>query len=283
MHRSVAVVLVLVGCAPEPEGTPIRTTLADGQVMSGGVNTRTLRLEGGLGTLDIPLEDVGEVVPVEGDDLAQSNGNVTVWLRNGSELVGRWANPELSMGISVGGEIVDVDLPMDDLMRIQTQGAELWPDGTVYRVRTTHGDDFLVDADVTRVVLENDLGTFAPYLSECAHIAPVAGVDGDWRIELLTGTVLLGPLQDGEIEFALPHGPDRVVVPLDRFVSMERQYWSAPAISVTPADQGWDQPAEAVEVDKLEQGPTPRAATTVGGQGGRWFDNSSLSSEKARH
>ena len=46
-------------------------------------------------------EDVGEVVPVEGDELAASGGYVNVWLRNGSELTGRWADPELDMALAV--------------------------------------------------------------------------------------------------------------------------------------------------------------------------------------
>jgi len=206
----------------------VRTTLDDGQVLVGRVHTEVLLLEGGLGLLEIPLDDVGEVVPVEGEELASSGGFVNVWLRNGSELRGRWAEPELQMGLEMGGEEVAVDLPVAELVRIQTQGAESWAHDDVFRVRTTHGDDFLVDGQSTRVALENELGVFAPFLDECASISPYGDPGGEWTVSLLNGTVLKGEMVEDELSFALTLGPEEVVVPLDLFVSLERQYWDYP-------------------------------------------------------
>jgi len=220
----VAIVALSTGCGGG-EDASVRATLSDGQVLYGSMRTATLKLEGSMGALEIPLSDVGEVVPVEGEEVAAADGHVKIWLRNGSELAGRWAEPELTMGIAVGGDEVRVDLPGGDLQRLQTQGGEIWPDSAVYRVRTAQGDDFLVDAAATQIVLKNDLGRFAPYLSECRSARPVGEPDGDWRIELETGTVLLGKLVDDELTLALPLGPSEVVLPLASLVSMEQQDW----------------------------------------------------------
>ncbi|MBW2254464.1 MAG: hypothetical protein JRI25_07690 [Deltaproteobacteria bacterium] len=217
-----------------------------------------------MGILHIPLDDIGVVLPVESTRLADSNGYVTVWLRNGSELRGQWADPELEIGVEVGGEVVGVELPMDPLQAIQTQGTEIWPDHDVYRVRTTHGDDFLVDPDRTQIVLENDLGVFAPFLSECLSAAPMGPSSGDWRIELDTGTVLVGPLADDALVFALPMGPESVAVPLELFVSMEREYW-APV--PTPADKLF----YGSGVSSADEPARPRATPALSSEDG-WFD-----------
>ena len=216
--------LGLPGCGGGTDAS-VRATLSDGQVMYGSLRTATLSLEGGMGTLEIPLADVGEVVPVEGGELGESGGYVNVWLRNGSELAGKWHDPELTMGILVGGDEVKVDLPAGDLARMQTQGGEVWPDAAVYRVSTSHGDDFLVDAASSQLVLSNDLGTFSPFLSECRSARPLGDPDGEWRIELETGTVLVGELADDELTLALPMGPGEVTVPLAILVAMEQQDW----------------------------------------------------------
>ncbi len=212
------------GCGGGPDAS-VRATLSDGQVLYGSLRTATLSLEGGMGTLEIPLADVGEVIPVEGGELGESDGYVNIWLRNGSELAGQWHDPELAVAILVGGEEVKVDLPAGDLARMQTQGGEVWPDSAVYRVSTSHGDDFLVDADASQLVLTNDLGTFSPYLSECRSARPLGDADGEWRVELETGTVLVGKLADDELTLALPMGPGEVTVPLAILVAMEQQDW----------------------------------------------------------
>ncbi|MFZ5480886.1 MAG: hypothetical protein ACOZNI_29265 [Myxococcota bacterium] len=255
---------IFLSACDDKDETPVRATLGDGQVLLGEVRTKTLQLAGGLGTVEIPLEDVGEVVPVEGGLLGDVDGYVGVWLRNGSELRGRWTDPELEMAIEVGGERVPVELPMNELQRFQLQGGEAWPESPVYRVRTSWGDDFLIDPERTQIVLENDLGTFAPYLSECRYVAPVGAPDGDWRIELATGTVLIGELQDDALTLALPMGPEEVTVPLDVFVSLKIEHWGV-APSPVPLAAPAEEPARA------------RGADTGG-----WFDNRALQETKAQ-
>ncbi len=226
--------IVFAGCANDPgDGMPVRASLSDGQVMAGEVWTETLVLEAGMGTIDIPLADVGEVVPVEGAHLGSSGGFVTVWLRNGSELRGKWADPELTMGLDVGGETLQVDLPVHDLVRFQMQGGEIWPEASVFRVATTHGDDFLVDPEASRVVLVNELGVFSPLLSECLSIRP----SGDaWRLELHSGTVLIGDLESDEVTLALDVGPESVTLPAEMITSMEWQEWRG---SGQPSSADW--------------------------------------------
>ena len=267
----VGILWAVVGCGEAVEGAPIRANLADGQVLSGELRTSTLVLDTSVGRLQIPLEDVGEVVPTEAAELGAAEGKVTVWLRNGSEFVGRWADPELAVGIDVGGQTVDVDLPMAQLNRLQTRAGEVWTEGAAYRVRTLYGDDFLVDPEQTRIVLVNELGTFAPFLSECASARPVAEPSGDWRVELTNGTVLVGPLADDRILFALPLGPGEVTVHLDDFSWMER-VWFAPSPPPPPVapppratDPGWGSAAVAPAEARAPEG---------------WFDNRMLQDVK---
>ena len=214
--RTIAIVLGIISLvnACSEEGTAVRATLDDGQVLVGDVQTETLILHSNLGDLEIPLADVGEVEPVEGQDLAGSGDNVRVWLRNGSEFVGKWAKPELAMGIEIGGGVASVDLPMNDLRRFQLQGGAVWPEEGTFQVRTVFGDDLYVDAENTTIPFETALGRFDPLLSECISIAPQNAADGTWRIELETGTVLVGTIASDHLEFGLPMGPESVEVPL---------------------------------------------------------------------
>jgi len=265
---------------PSVNGTPVRATLDDGQVLVGAVHTETLVLIGGLGTLRIPLEDVGEVVPVDGGHLADSGGNVAVWLRDGTELVGRWADPELQMGIAVAGTQVSVDLPVDELRRFQMSGGELWPSGELYRVRSTYGDDFLVDPERTTLAIDSSLGHFEPLLSECASARPVGDPTGPWRLELQSGTVLVGALSASSVTFALPHGPDAITVPLAAFASLERQQWSAP-----PAVAGWKTASPAADASVEESARTrmpgaPATARPAKKADGAWFSNDGLKDER---
>jgi hypothetical protein len=180
------------------------------------------------------------------------------------------------MGIAAGGQRIPVDLPMERLSRFQLQDGEKWPEGTVYRVKTTHGDDFFVDADTTKIVLENELGMFAPFLSECASVRPLADNEGDWRVVLETGTVLIGPLTGGGIEFALAMGPEEATVPLDLLVSMDRQEWETDAqekqyarwagLSVPEqfAEMSVPEPAPAIAIAPVDTGTLAAAPAGAG-------------------
>ena len=213
-----------MGC--RSDATPVGATLDDGQVLVGGITTPTLRLHGAFGEVDMPLEDVGMVLPVEGTTLADSHGHVTVWLRNGSELKGKWAAPELSMAIRVGGRDQPVSVPTDRLQSLQLQGSEAWPSSDLFRVRTSWGDDFLIDPEQTRLTVDSALGRFEVTLAECVSVGPVGAATGDWRMVLASGTVLIGAPAESELAFVLPMGPERIVVPLDALVSLDRGGWS---------------------------------------------------------
>ncbi|MCP4810081.1 MAG: hypothetical protein GY913_20260 [Proteobacteria bacterium] len=285
---------LLTGCS-ELE-TPVRATLDDGQVLMGMVSTPTLLLNGGLGAIPIPIDDIGEVTPVEGGDLAGSGNHVTVWLRNGSELRGEWARPEIQMGIEAGGIIVPVDVTTDELLRLQMLDGQVWPEGVVYRVRTSHGDDFLIDPELTQIELQNDMGLFAPFLSECISVAPIEGSD-DWRIELATGTVLVGPLADDAITFALPMGPATVDVPLDVLVGLDRQDWgtasrdwlstmdyeraAAPVAAEPMVGYGAGAAENAAWETGMIEDEIQRAAPRARLDSGGWFTNDAMRDFKA--
>lgn len=251
----------------------MRATLADGQVLMGTVRTETLRLETGFGTVDIPLEDIGEVQPVEGGSLGGSDNHVSVWLRNGSELRGAWTGPALTVGLRIDERLVDVDIPMDRLERLQLQSGDLLPAGIVHRVRTIYGDDFVVDADATWVRLDSDLGRFTPTLGEVWRLdQDTAGEPPQWRMELQTGTVLIGALAgagaDPEaLTMALPLGPATLAVPIDDIRSIERQDWGGYE-GFRSASWGDDPIGPAAE--ELEPGGE---VTVPAVDSGVWFDN----------
>ena len=261
---------LLLACSSSsraPDAFPLRTTLQDGQVLVGAIQTPVLELEGGLGVLRIPLEDVGEIAPVEGESLAGSGNHVTVWLRNGSELRGQWAAPELALKVSAGGEQIPVDLPVDELLRVQTNGPQAWPEYEIVRVKTTHGDDFLVDPGATQIVVNSSLGAFSPYLTECWSMAPIDGdPTGDWRVELNNGSVLIGPLAEGGLSMKLSMGPELVQVPLEMLQSIERQDW---AQNQMPMEESHD----IMQSGGRMQAPAPAPS-------GDWFSNSSMQKRK---
>ena len=278
--------------------TPVRATLGDGQILMGEVQTRTLRLQSGSGMLEIPLSDVGEVVPADESGLGASAGRVDVWLRNGSELRGTWADPKLAMSVAVGGDEVSVDLPMNDLSRFQLQGGIRWPGGPIYRLHTRDGDDFLIDPARTHLVIESVLGTFAPLLSECSSVAPVDDPRGPWRVQLKTGTVLLGTLADSQLTVALPMGPEEIAVSLDNFVSLRVESWSPVAQAPVREAPQLDMPTERapagynedqVEVVELRAGakaghragrPAAAAPAPAPAAEETWFDSGALQATK---
>jgi len=283
--------------------TAVRATLSDGQVLMGEVRTRALRLMTGAGLVEVALSDVGEVLPA-GSQLGTAEGQVNLWLRNGSELRGTWSDPELAMNILVGGGKVGVNLPMGQLTRFQLKGREAWPEGPVYRLRTAQGDDVLVDPAKTHLRVENQLGTFTPSLAECVSVAPIDDPQGDWRIALSTGTVLVGGLQDDKVTVALPMGPKELTVALADFVSLRLETWSPVPLAPPPMLPGYPPPAPPERREDLLQsavqaGPAPVEAEEVmraparkgrasGGvrpaatapQAAAWFDSADLDAAK---
>jgi hypothetical protein len=280
--------LSLFACS-EP-AIPLGVTLADGQIVVGEVRTDDLALEGAWGKVAVPLEDVGMVLPVEGQTLADSHEHVTVWLRNGSELTGRWMEPELEMAFLVGGAMHPIRVPTEKLQALQLRAAEAWPASDNYRVRTTHGDDFLVDPTRTTITVASALGRFGVTLAECVSVGPVGAPTGEWRFELVTGTVLIGSPAEKTLTFALPMGPDTLSVPLTSLVSLTRGSWvenAAPASASVPEAtampvQGQGGGAsvglDAVDFDRQE-GEEGRARAGLSSSGG-WFRNDRLEDAK---
>lgn len=260
-----------VACSAEP--TPLGVTLRDGQVVVGDVGTDALTLVGVFGEVEVPLQDVGVVVPVEGATLGQSRHQVTVWLRNGSELRGEWKDPALQLGVWAGGAAVPVEVPVDEVQAIQLRGGEEWPEPGTYRVRTTHGDDVLVDPERTQVTLSNALGTFSPFLSECASLGPVGDPKGDWRLVLRSGTVLVGPLQEEALSLHLPSGPERLDVALADLVSIDQRVWTASEVQAAPnAVFSYGSPAAPTPVEAPPRG-------NLNAEDG-WFRNDRMSNAK---
>jgi hypothetical protein len=154
-------------------------------------------------------------------------------------------------------------------------------------MRTSWGDDFLVDPANTWLALENKLGSFTPLLSECRSVAPLGNAEGDWRVELETGTVLIGRMRDQSITVALPMGPDEVSVPLSRFVSLRLESWGplpAVAASPPPAVQVPEEPVRRTVATQA----APVAARGAGGGDAAgaadddgWFENDALEAAKA--
>lgn len=274
----VAAALALSACIGG-EATPVGVTLDDGQLLIGDITTPDLVLTGTFGTVAIPLDDVGMVVPVEGRTLAESGGQVTVWLRNGSELRGEWDEPELAIGIDVGGKQVGIDLPAGRMQALQLRGQEHWPEDGLYRVRTTWGDDFLVDPAATRIEVHNELGTFAPFLSECRSVGPISNPEGDWRIELDTGTVLIGPLKTDQIQFALPMGPEIIDVDAGDLVALVRGAWIDQGDAGGGRWFGSNAVAPAAAAEAPAQQKAPRARPGLSSSDG-WFDGQAMENAK---
>lgn len=276
--RVLAVLALLSACTAEPTAR-LGVTLADGQVLIGAVETPTIQLQGGLGILEIPVEHIGMVVPTVGSSIAQAEGTVTVWLRNGSELSGIWTEPQLSLTLGMGGEDIGVDVPIDDVQAIQLRDGEQWPAAEVFRVQTTWGDDFLVDAATTRIAVVNELGTFAPWLSECVSAVPVSDPEGPWRLQLHDGTVVIGTPAEDALELRLPLGPSGVSVPLATFVSLQRQTWAPKNDAYYEMNPSWGQaPLSALsELAPTRQKNTREQALKPSlSRGDGWFDNRAL-------
>ena len=212
----------LIGCGDAVQ-SPVRATLDDGQILVGQITTETVELETGFGTTLIPLDDIGQIAPVEGGALGDSGDNVSVWLRNGAEIHGRWTEPELTMQLRVGGRRIGVEVPTGGLQRFQLQGGEMTPRGIVFRVKTVFGDDLLVDAEASSFAVENELGRFEPVLSECSSLVPMG--DGSWQVTLTTGTVLVANPVEDDLRLVLAMGPEDVVLPLRDVSSIGRQDW----------------------------------------------------------
>ena len=172
---------------------------------------------------------------------------------------------------------------MEQLERFQLQGDTVWPDGAIYRVKTIHGDDFFVDAEETRIVIENSLGVFEPTLAECVAVTPFGNASDEWRIVLSSGTVLIGPMKGEEIDFKLPMGPDHLLVERSVLVSMQQEIWYDADEELMPEMAAIPMAAAPIQADsgviKAPSKPVyrtvePKPAPTL------WYDRSEMEAQK---
>jgi len=208
-----------------PHSLDVRVALADGQVLHGTVSTEAFVVKTSLGELSFPAAHTGELGPLEGDDMKTSGNAVRLWVRDGSEFIGEWVAPGLEVVVHVGGQDVPVSVPIDRLERCQFRAAAVRPQGAVHRVRTTHGDDFLVDPARSRIAFRSDLGRFETTLAEVRDMEPISEDRARWRFHLTSGTVLTGEIEGKALTLALVLGPDSVTIPIDRMASIARETW----------------------------------------------------------
>jgi hypothetical protein len=245
--------LFLSSCGPaEPRAPLVLATLTDGQVLVGELNTRAFTLKTGLGTLAFDTKDAGELGPLEGADMEQAGAAVRLWLRDGSEFVGKWERPSVSVAVEAGGSKVTVDVPIRRLKRLQFKGEAVWPDGPVFRVVTGSGDDFFVDVTKTRVAFANDLGKFEPFLEEVHHLEPADAKRETWHVWFGTGTQLVAGAAQKTLDLKLSLGPESVTVGIGSIVYMDRQTIVRP-----PASGVYQDSRSVSEEEAYERGPTP--------------------------
>lgn len=213
--------LLLAGC--QSAGPEVLVTLDDGQKLVGSLTTRTFALETGMGTLAFDSAIAGELGPVEGGTVEQSERMVRLWLRNGSEFVGRWQRPAVEVELDLGEKPRTIQVPIAKLQRLQFRGAAIWADDAVFRVVTRDGDDFFVDVTRTRLAFTSDLGEFDPYLAEIDRLEPLDAKKTQWRITLGTGTVFNGTLRQTQLDLRLAVGPEAVTLPLAAVKQMDKQ------------------------------------------------------------
>ncbi len=201
----------------------VRATLEDGQVVVGNIATPAFRLKTGLGTFDFDSRHAGELGPAEGQDMRNPDRAVKLWLKNGSEFVGFWEKPSVTITLEAGGLAVPVDIPIAKLKRLQFGGSDVWDDKPVFRVITAAGDDFFAASTRTRITFRNDFCEISPFLSEVRRLMPADEAKKTWRVELENGTVINAGIPQGQVLFHLDMGPKTISVPLASIEFMDRQ------------------------------------------------------------
>ena len=235
---TVACMLAGVGCAGMASQTRplVHVLLNDGQVLVGGVTTEMFRLKTEFGILDFSTEDAGEMGPLEGKDMEQAGNLIRLWLRNGSEFVGGWERPSVEVALNVGGKDVLIDVPIDKIKRMRFRGDAEYTEKPLYRVLTRSGDDFFVDASVSKIHFKGELGSFSPFLAEIARLERTNGDDNEWQIKLKNGTTLHAGIEQDGVELSPAMGPEKVKLSWSLVARMEPAHMNAPAaITKSPA------------------------------------------------
>jgi hypothetical protein len=227
----ISVGCLVTGCAGMASQTrpQVHVQLNDGQVLVGGMTTEMFKLKTEFGTLDFSAEDAGEMGPLEGKDMQQAGNLIKLWLKNGSEFVGGWEHPSVEVAISIGGQDVTVDVPIDKIKRMRFRGDAEYTDKPLYRVLTRSGDDFFVDASASKIHFKGELGSFSPFLAEIAGLERNKGDDNQWRIRLQNGTTLHAGIQQDGVELSPAMGPGKVKLSWSLVARMEPAHMNAPA------------------------------------------------------
>ncbi len=227
----ISVGCLVMGCAGMASQTrpQVHVQLNDGQVLVGGMTTEMFRLKTEFGMLDFTTEDAGELGPLEGADMQQAGNLIKLWLRNGSEFVGAWERPAVEVAISIGGKDVTIDVPIDKIKRMRFRGDAEYTEKPLYRVLTSSGDDFFVDASASKIHFKGELGEFSPFLEEIAGLERNNGDDNEWQIRLKNGTTLHAGIQQDGVELSPAMGPERVKLSWSLVARMEPAHMNAPA------------------------------------------------------
>jgi len=229
--------LLTLACANTREkGPAVQVTLDDGQVLTGALATSRFALETSLGTLEFDTQDAGELgLLKESGNLqaasqpATPNPLVKLWLRNGSEFVGFWQKPKLELRLTIGQQLLTLDIPIARLARLQFRGAPVWSEEPVFRIQTRAGDDFFVDISRNTLPLQTEFAPINPLLSEIRGLQPRDEQNQNWRLTLNSGTSLNATIPQQSLGMTLAMGPKQVTIPLAQIRHMDRQQLSGPA------------------------------------------------------
>jgi hypothetical protein len=209
----------------------VHVQLNDGQVLVGELSTAQFTLKTELGTLAFDTVDAGELGPLEGGDMEQSDNLIRLWLRNGSEFVGGWDKPSVQMEIEVGGKKVPIDVPIAKLKRLRFRGSAVWSKKALYRVRTRAGDDFFVDAGESRIHFTGELGEFSPYLTEIALMERAEEDGNRWKVHLKNGNLVHVGIREGGLELKPSMGPEKVELSWNLVDGLEPTAMRPPAMA----------------------------------------------------
>jgi len=222
---------LMTGCAGMASQTrpQVHVQLNDGQVLVGGMTTEMFRLKTEFGMLDFSTEVAGEMGPLEGKDMKQAGNLIRLWLRNGSEFIGSWDRPVVEVALSIGGKDVKIDVPIDKIKRMRFRGEAEYTEKPLYRVLTSSGDDFFVDASASKIHFKGELGEFSPFLEEIASLERGDGDDNEWSIRLKNGTTLHAGIQQDGVELTPAMGPEKVKLSWSLVARMEPAHMNAPA------------------------------------------------------
>ena len=188
----------------------VHVILNDGQVIVGELTTPIFTLKTELGTLKFDTDEAGELGPLEGNDMKQSDKLVRLWLKNGSEFVGSWQKASVEMSLRIGDKDISIDVPIDKLKRLRFKGDPVWSDKPLYRVVTRSGDDFFVEADSSQIHFTSELGSFSPYLAEISSLVQLDGEENKWQVQLKNGSRLNAEIRDSGLELKPAQGPEQV-------------------------------------------------------------------------